>query len=180
MNKLDEPILLHEICRRLDASLAYLPNGAERHLNAARLAALMQDAYERPLDDDGLANIVGRELNEHSSVPPEIEARLDLIRQKAIVRFKQLQEEKASGNNYSLALWFRNRLDSFNFNASAGMLASACVLITAISIFYVNSRPPETLTIEEEIGLVATAEDIELYENLEFYLWLAENESLTL
>jgi len=60
------------------------------------------------------------------------------------------------------------------------MLATTCVMVTAISIFYVNSRPAGTLTLEEEISLVATAEDIELYENLEFYLWLAENESLTL
>tara|TARA_B110000211_G_scaffold63208_1_gene72289 strand:- start:125 stop:388 length:264 start_codon:yes stop_codon:yes gene_type:complete len=34
--------------------------------------------------------------------------------------------------------------------------------------------------LNEEIGLVGTAEDIELYDNLEFYLWLAENESLIL
>jgi hypothetical protein len=53
-------------------------------------------------------------------------------------------------------------------------------MVTAISIFYVNSRPTGTLTLEEEIDLVAAAEDIELYENLEFYLWLAENEFLTL
>jgi hypothetical protein len=60
------------------------------------------------------------------------------------------------------------------------MLATACVVVTAISIFYVDSRPAGTVTLNEEIGLVATAEDIELYDNLEFYLWLAENESLIL
>jgi hypothetical protein len=53
-------------------------------------------------------------------------------------------------------------------------------VVTAISIFYVDSRPAGTVTLNEEIGLVATAEDIELYDNLEFYLWLAENESLIL
>jgi hypothetical protein len=119
-------------------------------------------------------------LDNSSALSPNIEARLDQIRQSAVAKFEQLQEKTTGTSRFSLSAWIKTQSHSFNLSASAGMLTTACVMVTAISIFYVNSRPTGTLTLKEEIGLVATAEDIELYENLEFNLWLAENEFLTL
>lgn len=177
MNKLDEGVLVQEVCRHLDASIAHLPQPIEQFLTESRQAALLQNAH---LGSEGLAQAVSRELDDNSALSPDIEARLDQIRHSAVARFEQLQEKTTETSRFSLSAWIKTQFDSFNFAASAGMLATACVMVTAISIFYVNSRPAGTLTLEEEIGLVATAEDIELYENLEFYLWLAENESLTL
>lgn len=180
MNKLDEQVLVQEVCRHLDASIAYLPKPIEQHLGASRKAALLRLSHLVPQGAEGLAHTVSRELDDNSTLAPDIEARLDQIRHSAVSRFEQLQEKTTETNGFSLSAWVRTQVDSFNFAASAGMLATACVLITAISVFYVISRPTGILTLEEEIGLVATAEDIELYENLEFYLWLADNESLTL
>ena len=180
MNKLDEGILVQEICRHLDASIAHLPQAIEQHLAQSRQAALLQNAHLGAQSTEGFAQTVSRELDDNSSLSPDIEARLDQIRHSAVARFEQLQEKTTASSRFSLSAWIKTQFDSFNFAASAGMLATACVMVTAISIFYVNSRPAGTLTLEEEIGLVATAEDIELYENLEFYLWLVENESLTL
>jgi len=120
---------------------------------------------------------VSRELNKNAAAPPEIEARLDQIRHRAIAKFEQIESQKKKSSSSALSSWLKSKFDSFNLLASAGMLATACVLITAISIFYVNTRPAGSLTPEDEISIVASAEDIELYENLEFYLWLAENES---
>jgi hypothetical protein len=180
MNKLDEGILVQKICRHLDASIAHLPQAIEQSLLECRLAALLQNLQLVPQDTEGLAKAVSRELDNSSALSPDIEARLDQIRQSAVAKFEQLQEKTTETSRFSLSAWIKTQSHSFNLSASAGMLATACVMVTAISIFYVNSRPTGTLTLEEEIGLVATAEDIELYENLEFYLWLAENESLTL
>jgi len=180
MNRLDEGILVQEICRHLDASIAHLPQAVEQSLLECRQAALLQNAQLAPQNAEGLAQAVSRELDDRSTLAPDIEARLDQIRHSAVARFEQLQEKAAATSHFSLSAWVKTQSDSFNFSASAGMLATACVMVTAISIFYANSRPAGILTLEEEIGLVATAEDIELYENLEFYLWLAENESLTL
>ncbi len=59
--------------------------------------------------------------------------------------------------------------------AMTSMAATACVMVTVVSFFYVSSRPTGILSLEEEIGLIASADDIELYENLDFYLWLEEN-----
>ena len=180
MNKLDEEVLVQKVCGHLDARIAHLPQPVEQFLTESRQAALLQNAYLGSHDAAGLAQAVSKELDENSALAPDIEARLDQIRHNAVARFEQLQEEATETSGFSLSAWIKTQVDSFNFSASAGMLATACVMVTALSIFYVNSRPTGTLTLEEEIGLVATAEDIELYENLEFYLWLSENESLTL
>lgn len=145
-----------------------------------RQAALQQNLQLVPQDTEGLAKAVSRELDNSSALSPDIEARLDQIRQSAVAKFEQLQEKTTETSRFSLSAWIKTQSHSFNLSASAGMLTTACVMVTAISIFYVNSRPTGTLTLKEEIGLVATAEDIELYENLEFNLWLAENEFLTL
>lgn len=177
MNKLDEALLVQEICRRLDLSIAELPVPVEQQLSSSRQAAIAQLASGR---EDVLAQRVSRELDEKIPVSPEIDARLDQIRQNAVARFEAQQNAAAGSKPSFLAAQFKSYRDAFSFSTATGMLATACVLITAVSLFFVNSRPAGTLTLEEEIGLVATAEDIELYENLEFYLWLAENESLTL
>lgn len=180
MNKLNDTEFVQEICRQLDASIAHLPVPVLQSLAEGRETALLQQAHVTSQEDDSLAYAVSRELDELGAVPAEIEARLDQIRHNAVQKFEQLQETRSSSKQFSLLSWIKDQFESFNLSASAGMLATACVLITAVSIFYVNSRPAGTLTLEDEISLVATAEDIELYENLEFYLWLAENESLTL
>ncbi|GJM12322.1 MAG: hypothetical protein DHS20C12_07250 [Pseudohongiella sp.] len=180
MNRLDEEKLIQEVCRYLDASIAQLPLLTQQHLTESRQAALLQKAHLGSQGVDELAHAVGKELEDSSTLSPDIEARLDQIRHNAVAKFEQQREQSSERSGFSLFSWIKSQVESFNFDASAGMLATACVLVTAISIFYVNSRPTGTLTLEEEIGLVATAEDIELYENLEFYLWLAENESLTL
>lgn len=180
MNKLDEGVLVPEICRHLDASIAHLPQAIKQSLIECRQAALLQNAHLDQQDAEGLAQAVSRKLDDSSALPPDIEARLDQIRHSAVARFEQLREKTTETSRFSLSAWIKTQSHSFNFSTLTGMLATACVMVTAISIFYVNSRPAGTLTLEEEIGLVATAEEIELYENLEFYLWLAENESLTL
>ena len=172
MNKLDEEFFVKQIRRHLDASIAHLPLFIEQSLTQTRQAALLQNAH--------LAQAVSRKLDDNSALSPDIEARLDQIRNSAVARFEQLQEKTTETSGFSLSSWIKTQFDSFNFTASAGMLTTAFVMVTAISIFYVNSRPTGTLTLDEEIGLVATTEDIELYENLEFYLWLVENESLIL
>lgn len=177
MNTLEETIFIKEICQRLDASIAHLQPTITERLDNARQAALLAKSEAIQQDIESLASIVSRELNENATVPLEIEARLDQIRHRAITKLEEIESQKKESRSSALGSSLKSKFDSSNLLASAGMLATACVLITAISIFYVSTRPAGSLTFEDEISLVASAEDIELYENLEFYLWLAENES---
>ncbi|MBL4729179.1 MAG: hypothetical protein JKY40_07635 [Gammaproteobacteria bacterium] len=180
MNKLDEEVLVQNICRHLDASIAHLPQSISQFLAMSRQAALLQNTHANSQDPEALENAVSKELNDNSALAPDIEARLGQIRHNAVAKFEQLQEKAAATTGFSFNAWIKTQFDAFNLSASAGMLATASIVVTAIAIFYVNSRPAGSLTLDEEISLVATVEDIELYENLEFYLWLAENESPTL
>ena len=184
MNKLEENRFLQEICQRLDASIEHLNPSIRIRLDDSRRDALQSKLQPIAQEEDSLAQKVRRELNDNTGVSPEIETRLDQIRQQAMARLDAAELRGAPSFLAQIQDWFESRFSIFSSivpgTIPRTMLATACVLVTVISIFYVNSRPTGSLSLEEEISLVASAEDIELYENLDFYLWLAENESLTL
>ena len=179
MNKLAEEAFLEEICRRLDGSIAHLSPSINERLDVSRQCALQQRSAEQAASLDSLTLEVRSKLNENDSVSPEIEDRLNQIRQLAIA---QLDSSKPLAPHWLKRVknWLDSSFSDFNLPVPAGMLATACVLVTVVSIFYVNSRPAGSVSLEEEISLIASAQDIELYENLEFYLWLVENESINL
>ena len=172
MNKLNDKELVAAICQRLDRSVENLPGSVLERLDTARNGAL-KFAHQAGLDnDDALALVARHSLEDYEPLPREIETRLDQIRQQAIAR---LESHSKQSNGY-LKYW-QERLQAlfgFDLSATAGLLATAFVMVTVVSLFYV-SRPTGVLTMEEEMMLVASAEDIELYENLDFYLWLAES-----
>lgn len=180
MNKLEESTFLEEICQRLDASIAHLDPSICARLDSSRHTALHGELLTIDGDRDSLAQRVQEELNDNTGISAEIEAKLDQIRQQAIARLDTGESRAGTSTPSLIRNWFQSRLSAFSLSTSTTTLATACVLVTVTSLFYVNSRPTRSLPLEEEISLVASADDIELYENLEFYLWLAENESLTL
>lgn len=184
MNKLEENRFVQEICQRLDASIEHLDPSISARLDSSRQDALQSKLQSIDKEADSLAQKVRRELNDNTGVSAEIEARLDQIRQQAIARLDTAELRGAPSLVAQIRDWFESRFSTFSLpvpgTVPRTMLATACVLVTVVSIFYVNFRPTGSLSLEEEISLVASAEDIELYENLDFYLWLAENESLTL
>ena len=174
MNKLNDQQLIEEICIRLDSSIAQLDPSIAERLDSMRRQALAVDVVGTSRSEELLLNVRAK-LDESEAVAPEIEARLDQIRQQAIARLKSNPAESESSLfirvQQTLQLWFAsNRLAM-----PASVFASACVMVTVVSLFYI-SRPAGSLPLEAEISLIASADDIELYENLDFYLWLAEND----
>lgn len=173
MNRLDEKILIAEICSRLDASVAGLEPAIIARLENMRHTALDTDRSTSMLDiDANLALHVSQTLDSDSDISPMISARLDDARRNAIAQMSSRQGEPSYRERLAALL------NSFLLARPASMFATACVLVTVVSLFYVTSRPAGSLPLEDEIGLIASAEDFELYENLDFYLWLAENGSL--
>jgi hypothetical protein len=172
MSKLNDKEFVATICQQLDRSVENLPGSVLERLDTARNGAFKLAHQSIPDDDAALATVARHSLEDYEPLPKEIETRLDQIRQQAIAR---LDSHSKQPNGY-LKPW-RERLQAlfgFDFSAAAGFVATACVMVTVVSLFYV-SRPTGVLTTEEEMMLVASAEDIELYENLDFYLWLAES-----
>ncbi|MDP1931537.1 MAG: hypothetical protein Q8L60_08775 [Gammaproteobacteria bacterium] len=118
------------------------------------------------------------------SLPANVTTRLDDIRARAMQRATQQLKQPDSGMLGRL----RERLGSFSFGVPAGAFASVCVLVTTLAIFNARDQGLDSsresigstqesllLALAEDVYLLASADELELYENLEFYQWLAEN-----
>jgi hypothetical protein len=60
-----------------------------------------------------------------------------------------------------------------------GGFVTACVLVVSVMTF-VPTRAPETETVAsplEDIEILSSSDSLDLYEDYEFYQWLAENDS---
>jgi DNA anti-recombination protein RmuC len=154
------------VSRMLDRSLEQLDPAIQQRLDSARQQAQSQDSLA-----DSLPHAAHQSLDRQSEISPEVEARLDQIRQRALDRMPRPAENR---QRRSLVEMISEGLQLRAWQLSAGMLATSFVLVTAISLLpYGNNTE---LSLDQELALLATEDDIELYENLDFYLWLAENE----
>ena len=184
MNKLTENEFLSAIRLHLDKSIAQLDADIALRLDSMREQALDPSGkmvvdlghQSDPRATDKLVQTIRANLEHSASVPPEIEARLDNIRRRAMAKLELSREKSLHSPISTLQQQLGVFLDSFKMPMPARLVATACVMVTAVSLFFVASRPPGAFSFEEEISLIASADDIELYENLEFYLWLAETE----
>ena len=169
MNKNDET-LIQQICQHLDRSVLQLDDSTSSRLDKARETALQRTPIDEPaLEEAMFVDSVLTSLEDQEQAP-YISSRLDAIRAQALSRQACL-EGKTDSTRVS------NLLGLFGgiFSLPASMLATACVLVTVVSLFYVGSNSNRNLSVDEELTLIASAEDLELYENLDFYLWLEEN-----
>jgi len=182
MNKLSEEQLVAAICQRLDKSIAHLEPTLAVRLDAARESALSLNLTQQSqvaADDDPL--LIGGVLNtldDNSELSPEIEHRLDQIRHQAMQR---LSQQKSPGRvDQPILGWLKDFREFLHNGVSypLGMVATACLTVTVVSLFYLSSIEETSVGAgaEEEILLIASATEIELYENLDFYLWLEEIE----
>ena len=107
-------------------------------------------------------------LRAQEQLPPSLTSRLDQARRQALAG-----QAPQKGSGAGLLQAARTWKDSWSA-LPVGAVASACLVLTVVALFYAVSPPEATLSLDEEIVLVASADDLELYENLDFYLWLAD------
>lgn len=55
-----------------------------------------------------------------------------------------------------------------------GGLAAACVGLLAVSLWIWQPAVPQPVPDPEDLEILASAEDLDLYEDLDFYSWLAD------
>lgn len=170
----EEARFLAKVVQTLDSSLVHLPTQFEERLSGARQAALLQ-AGELDSEDGAATNDFAWALeSSEQQIPESVKRRLDGIRAEAMCKAsealgKATAERKGSG-------WRWTRWAPQGFAVPASAFASICVLVTTLAIFN-PSEPLETmpLAVAEDSLVLASEEEIELYENLEFYQWLADN-----
>lgn len=171
MKDFDEAKFLEDIRNKLDQQLLPLDAVLSERFAQLREQALQRldgataaEAVDESLLIDGVVNRLD-DLAEHS---PEIQQRLDRLRRQAIAQ--------GAGSTQVAGFWEQLReMFSAQHRLGLSMAATACLTVTAISVFYVSNNPNETFGTAPELTLVASADDLELYENLDFYLWLEEN-----
>jgi hypothetical protein len=56
----------------------------------------------------------------------------------------------------------------------SGALATACVMVFAVMILLKSPTPMQTVPVED-LELISSSENLELFEDLEFYEWLEED-----
>lgn len=169
-NKQDHD-LVQAILHRLDQSVEELDPAVTEKLNQARLCAL-ELGHGAQNKNDLVANIQ-QQLQKSETLPSDIERKLNQMRRQALSQ----NAHSPDSLNEKLQTLYHSVFGS-NYRLTATMAATACLTLTVATLFYNSSSPTGVLPLDPDIGLIASADELELYENLDFYLWLDENEVL--
>lgn len=175
MNSFDQEQLLKKITTTLDQSVEELDGDLQLRLDAIRADALLRPRLELNSDDqiDSLLMAARAALDDSAEeLDPAISHQLDEIRRTALSQSWEINGSKPQPP-LPLIEKLKAWADIRNLAIPAGAFATTCVLITVVALFYMT--PENTLPTDEDVILFASADEIELYENLEFYQWLAEN-----
>jgi hypothetical protein len=179
MSRSDDEFVQH-IKARLQADAEPLAASLQQRLDELRHQAM------QPASTRGQANraeeqptaTLQKALRDAEQLPTELQQRLDRSREQALARAKIRQADRASS-------WWRrllgqadqtSRSASSAFGNAYGGLATVCLTLTVAAALWFSAADPEQLPLAQGDGLLASADELELYENLDFYLWLEENE----
>lgn len=163
--------LVQAIISRLDQSVDELDPVVTQRLDQARLSAFQSG--NEALNENGLVSHIQQQLQKSEALPSEIEHKLNQIRRNAISQSAQKSDSLTDKAQKLYQFIF-----GANYRLTTGMAATACLTLAITALFYNSPVPTGTLVLDPDIGLIASADELELYENLDFYLWLAENEVL--
>ncbi len=169
----DERFVLR-VAAMLDASLPALPPQVSRKLDSARHAAMMQ-AWGGPESMAHTPSGIAKALDDSAeSLPPQVKARLDAMRHAAMAQARGARHQQTRWQQ--LKGWVASMATLPRVAVPAGAFASVSVLVIALTVFDQGDMPEVMpLALAEDALLLASEEEMELYQNLEFYQWLADN-----
>lgn len=168
MNSTQDKDFIKSVVYALDQSAIELEPELTQRLDKARRQAVT--AMQNAADAEMLGRIQDK-LNDSESLPADVQQKLNQIRQQAVEQAPNRKPLLETAQDI-----FNSLLN--NTGLTAGMVATACLTLTVATLFYSSSDSPVISAMDEDLGLIASADELELYENLDFYLWLAENELL--
>ena len=172
MNARDQELLLTQICDALDQSVAQIDAGTQVRLNDIRGRALAQNRITEPVNDSEESLVMAAQANLDDSIAdldPAVLARLNEARKSALAQ----NGLSKSTPGFWQQLAARFKLPQMSAPISA--FATACVLVTVATLFYRFPNQTVNELADTDVLLFASSDEIELYDNLEFYLWLADN-----
>jgi hypothetical protein len=164
----DEERFVLRVAAELDTSLSILTPAQRARLDAARRESLERVSVPVAAESDGHPALARTLSDSAEQIPAHVRGRLDEIRAQTMLRARDAQRTESMGRQ-----WWRLPRE---FAVPAGAFASVCMLVTTLAI-YLPGDDPEVLPVplSEDGLLITTADELELYQNLEFYQWLADN-----
>ncbi len=162
----------------LERDTGRLDGDISKRLDKMRRLALAGERISEPVNDTEEIFVAAARVALDDSVAdldPTLLRRLEQARATALSKPRE-----EPGRNRIVAInRFRKRLlhavRPGQLALPAGVLATAFMAIAAVSLYYgIEDRSGAGVT-ESEVLLFASSDEIELYDNLEFYLWLADN-----
>ena len=172
MSKYSETQFVEAVAKQLDDYAAVIDNDALCQLDTARKNALAKRQQELEAQAQ-LLNKVRDKLVESEKLPITVEIELNKIRTRALS-----QASKPRLSLDSLATSISKLFFGQGIKFSHSMVAAACLTVAVVSVFYsIDNFGPMTNS-DADLAIIASSEELELYENLDFYLWLADNELL--
>ncbi len=196
MSRGEREKLAERIRARLDGGLDSLEPDVLRRLNESRYRAIHQQTVSCVAEsagtgesvsipgsqrdagnsDERLVAAIKASLNGSSKrLSPEVNTRLDWARATAISGKRSSMEpdpEQYGNRWWQLIGFFRGS----RLAALTSTIAGLCVLATAVLLVDLGpDRQSGPELVDVEVLLFSSNEDLDLADNLEFYLWLADN-----
>lgn len=170
MMQADDKDLLKRIQDSLDNSTSNLDREVLARLNSIREQAIAGEFRKlAAMETDTLIQAARLSLD---SSTINIDSRI-------LQQLNQFRQQALSGHSANKSVgMLQNFLDTITNSrllVPTGAFATACVFVIALSVSYLGPDTLDSMAIEEELLLLASATELELYENLDFYLWLADN-----
>jgi hypothetical protein len=164
----DEERFVLRAAAELDTSLGAITPAQRERLDLARRQSLAFVAAKIEGSPDEHPALARALTDSADQIPAEVRLRLDGIRAQAMVKARAAQKAE-----YSERPWWRLPR---GFAVPAGAFASVCVLVTTLAIYSPGDVPDVLpVALSEDGVLITSADELELYQNLEFYQWLADN-----
>ncbi|MCB1672337.1 MAG: DUF3619 family protein [Gammaproteobacteria bacterium] len=175
MNIDDHDKMLHHIRGLLDRDVDRLDSVTTQRLETIRNQALQRERVREPLNDseENLLEAVRVALDDSvTNLDPALCRRLKQSRSAALEQHGEVESRNLLTN---MVRGWNLLLARFATSLPGRTLATACILVAAITLFYRTPEQPGNSSPDGDVLLFASSDEIELYDNLEFYLWLADS-----
>ncbi|MBL4820982.1 MAG: hypothetical protein JKY98_08360 [Gammaproteobacteria bacterium] len=174
MSEMNQEQLLANIRKTLDLGIEGLAPDLQTRLDEIRSQSLQRPHYSNVAEDNLEPLVMAAQVSLDDSaeaIPAKTVRRLNQIRSAAINR----AQETTAPISMSLSEKLRRLFERHRFAVPASAFATACVLVTVATLAFQLPAPSGIPSSDEDIMLFASTDEIELYENLAFYQWLASS-----
>jgi hypothetical protein len=177
MTPSDEAAFIARVKARLDQHMLDVAPELGNQLSVIRKQALERQPGEENIDHSLMLDSIANRLDEDFEPAVDIQQRLHRARRMAVAR----AEERDQRRPWRLVFpeWLQSAFaisgNLINPSLDRALIAAACLFVTVSAVMLSGQSPVDPFDAQQDMMLVASADELELYENLDFYLWLEEN-----